>query len=89
MPSFGERVGARGLLLRHCRCQAINRLDSASRAPSESRHREGTLEPEVFSGPNEGVSRTTAQRSVWPSDYSTAWQATTMAWSIAVVDDDP
>src|SRR4029077_10288401 len=48
MPSFGERVGARGLLLRHCRCQAINRLDSASRAPSESRHREGTLEPEVF-----------------------------------------
>src|SRR6266478_4974189 len=27
MPSFGERVGARGLPLRHRRCQAINRPD--------------------------------------------------------------
>jgi len=27
MPSFGERVGARGLPVEHCRCQAINRPD--------------------------------------------------------------
>jgi len=27
MPSFGERVGTRGLPVEHCRCQAINRPD--------------------------------------------------------------
>jgi len=42
MPSFGERVGARGLPVEHCRCQAINRPDAGLqrnfREPSPGRN---------------------------------------------------
>jgi len=60
MPSFGERVGARGLPVKHCRCQAINRPDFGLqrdfREPSPGRNaRVGSFfRPHLGRQPNNG-----------------------------------